>query len=50
MWRALASNMITVLSVALFLLAGLVLWGKAEYTGAGPHVASAPAEIYLKYL
>ncbi|TMV06407.1 endolytic transglycosylase MltG [Ruegeria sediminis] len=36
MWRALASNMLTVLVVGLFLIAGLVLWGKAQYTAEGP--------------
>lgn len=36
MWRSLASNMITFLAVALFLMAGVVLWGKAQYTAEGP--------------
>ncbi|GHF50443.1 endolytic transglycosylase MltG [Seohaeicola zhoushanensis] len=36
MWRALASNMLTFLAVVLFLAAGLVLWGKSQYTGPGP--------------
>lgn len=36
MWRALASNMLTFLAVALFLAAGVVLWGKSEYSGPGP--------------
>ena len=36
MWRALASNMITFLAVILFLMAGVVLWGKAQYTAEGP--------------
>ena len=36
MWRALASNMLTILAVALFLAAGLVLWGKSQYTSVGP--------------
>ncbi len=36
MWRALASNMITFLAVILFLMAGLILWGKAQYTAQGP--------------
>ncbi len=36
MWRALASNMLTVLAVGLFLLAGLVLWGQAQYSAEGP--------------
>lgn len=36
MWRSLASNMLTVLAVILFLLAGVILWGKREYTAEGP--------------
>jgi UPF0755 protein len=36
MWRSLASNMLTFLVVGLFLLAGLVMWGQSQYTGAGP--------------
>lgn len=36
MWRGLASNMLTVLVVGLFLMAGLVLWGKTQYNTVGP--------------
>ncbi len=36
MWRALASNMLTVLIVALFLLGGVIMWGKSQYTTEGP--------------
>lgn len=36
MWRSLASNMLTLLSVLLFLLAGLILWGKSEFSVEGP--------------
>ncbi len=36
MWRSLASNMLTVLAVGLFLVAGLVLWGRSEYSAQGP--------------
>jgi len=36
MWRALASNMITFLAVILFLLAGVILWGKSQYVAEGP--------------
>jgi len=36
MWRSLASNMLTVLAVVLFLLAGLILWGQREYVAEGP--------------
>lgn len=36
MWRALASNTLTLLVVALALLAGVVAWGQREWTRAGP--------------
>ncbi|MQQ06917.1 endolytic transglycosylase MltG [Epibacterium sp. SM1979] len=36
MWRSLASNMLTVLAVALFLLGGVILWGQSQYTSDGP--------------
>ena len=36
MWRSLASNMISVLAVLLFLAAGGVLWGQRSYQAAGP--------------
>jgi len=36
MWRSLASNMLSVLVVGLFLLAGVVLWGQAQYSAQGP--------------
>lgn len=36
MWRSLASNMLTVLAVGLFLLAGVIMWGKSQYTAEGP--------------
>ncbi|MDE4132096.1 endolytic transglycosylase MltG [Phaeobacter sp. QD34_3] len=36
MWRALASNMLTILIVALFLLGGVIMWGKSQYTAEGP--------------
>ncbi|MGR3759634.1 endolytic transglycosylase MltG [Roseobacteraceae bacterium NS-SX3] len=36
MWRSLASNMLTVLIVALFLLGGVILWGKSQYISEGP--------------
>ncbi|KUP91726.1 endolytic transglycosylase MltG [Tritonibacter horizontis] len=36
MWRSLASNMLTILIVGLFLFAGVILWGKNEYTAEGP--------------
>ncbi|MCB1310715.1 MAG: endolytic transglycosylase MltG [Sedimentitalea sp.] len=36
MWRSLASNMLTFLIVALFLLGGVILWGRSEFTAEGP--------------
>ncbi len=36
MWRALASNMLTVLVIGLFLGAGLILWGQSQYKSEGP--------------
>jgi len=36
MWRSLASNMISFLAVILFLFAGVILWGKSQFTAKGP--------------
>ena len=36
MWRNIASNAITFLMVGFFLLGGLILWGKSQYTSQGP--------------
>ena len=36
MWRHVASNALTFLVVALFLMAGVVTWGTNEYRAAGP--------------
>ena len=36
MWRHIASNAVTFLIVAVFLLAGLILWGQREYSAQGP--------------
>ncbi|MEX0307564.1 MAG: endolytic transglycosylase MltG [Ruegeria sp.] len=36
MWRALASNALTVLIVGLFLMGGVVLWGQSQYKSEGP--------------
>lgn len=36
MWRSLASNMLTILMVGLFLMAGIVLWGQTQYKSEGP--------------
>ncbi|MBE1284734.1 MAG: endolytic transglycosylase MltG [Rhodobacteraceae bacterium] len=36
MWRSLASNMLTLLVVALFLGGGVILWGQSQYRAEGP--------------
>ncbi|MEP4195374.1 MAG: endolytic transglycosylase MltG [Aliishimia sp.] len=36
MWRHIASNAVTFLMVGLFLLGGVILWGRGEYAAAGP--------------
>lgn len=36
MWRHIASNAVTFLLVALFLVGGVVLWGKSQYQSEGP--------------
>ena len=36
MWRHIASNAVTFLIVAVFLLAGVILWGQREYSAQGP--------------
>jgi len=36
MWRSVASNAANFLMVALFLMAGIIIWGKAQYTSPGP--------------
>ncbi len=36
MWRHVAANAITFLMVALFLVGGLIIWGKGQYDAPGP--------------
>jgi UPF0755 protein len=36
MWRHIASNAVTFLIVALFMLGGVILWGRGQYQTAGP--------------
>lgn len=36
MWRAIASNALTILVVGLFLVGGLILWGQTQYKAEGP--------------
>ena len=36
MWRAVASNAVTLFVVILFLVGGVILWGRGQYEAAGP--------------
>ncbi len=36
MWRSIASNAMTFLLVAVFLLGGVLLWGQSQYSATGP--------------
>ncbi|MBM2292878.1 endolytic transglycosylase MltG [Sulfitobacter pseudonitzschiae] len=36
MWRHIASNALTFMLLAMFLLGGVILWGKAQYEAEGP--------------
>ena len=36
MWRHIASNAVTFLIVALFLLGGIIMWGRGQYSAPGP--------------
>ncbi|WP_282078327.1 endolytic transglycosylase MltG [Epibacterium ulvae] len=36
MWRSLASNVMSLMVVALFLFGGVLLWGQTQYTSDGP--------------
>ena len=36
MWRSIASNSVSLLLVALFLVGGVILWGRGQYEAAGP--------------
>ena len=36
MWRAIASNALTIFALLLFLLGGVILWGRGEYAAEGP--------------
>ena len=36
MWRHVASNAVTFMVVALFLLGGVIIWGQSQYTAKGP--------------
>ncbi len=45
MWRSIASNALTFLIVALFLLGGVILWGQRQFTGAGPLTAPICVQV-----
>ena len=45
MWRHIASNAVTLLIVALFMVGGLVLWGKGQFEGPGPLTAAYCVEV-----
>jgi UPF0755 protein len=45
MWRNIASNALTFLVVAIFLLGGLLLWGQNEYSAEGPLQAPICLEV-----
>ena len=36
MWRAIASNALTLFIVGLIVLAGILAWGRQQYSGPGP--------------
>lgn len=36
MWRSIASNAVTFLVVALFLVGGIIMWGRGQYEAPGP--------------
>lgn len=45
MWRHIAANAITFLMVGLFLLGGVIMWGKSEYDAAGPLSEAACVQV-----
>ena len=45
MWRHIAANALTFLTVALFLLAGAVAWGTTEYRAQGPLTEAICLEV-----
>ena len=44
-WRHIASNAVTLLIVLLFLMGGLILWGKGQYDGVGPLTEAYCVEV-----
>ena len=45
MWRSIASNVITFLVVAVFLLGGVILWGQRQYYQSGPLEAAVCLKV-----
>jgi UPF0755 protein len=45
MWRAIASNALTLFIVLLVMAAGLLAWGRQEYSGPGPLVDAACVKV-----
>ena len=45
MWRHIASNAVTMLIVLLFMMGGVILWGKGRYDGAGPLAEAYCVEV-----
>ena len=45
MWRHIAANALTFLTVGLFLLAGVIAWGAREYRAEGPLEAAICLEV-----
>jgi len=45
MWRHIASNALTFLLLAMFLLGGVILWGKGQYEGEGPLADAICVEV-----
>ena len=41
MWRALASNALTLIVLLLIVISGLLAWGREVYTGSGPLAEAA---------
>ncbi|KEJ94564.1 UPF0755 protein [Pseudosulfitobacter pseudonitzschiae] len=45
MWRHIASNALTFMLLAMFLLGGVILWGKAQYVRTGPLAEAICVEV-----
>lgn len=45
MWRSLASNALTFLVVAIFVLAGVLIWGQNQYSAEGPLTQAICVEV-----